>query len=113
MWYLTEELVTLSLFSDSISVEQKRKIVEVLMSYKASLPSKSLKRCGLGFGKPTLPQLPYDTLDDISSFAGEESWRLFPILNLDTDFLEKPVAEWNLLPSYVRDKKKLLIAYLW
>ena len=88
-WYLTEELVPLSLF---VSVEEKRKIVEVLLSNKPSLPSKSLKRHGLGFGKPTSLQITFRMIYLLLPDKRAGVF-FFQILNLNTDFLEKPVTE--------------------
>ena len=58
-----------------------------------------------GFGKPNLPEIPDNDDHNISDFAGEDSWSFFKILKLDTEFLGKPIEDWEDDQGYVAGKE--------
>ena len=101
LWYLTEELVPLCLFSEDVTEEDKATIAKELLQLPKDSP---LKRCGEGFGKPILPSIDSDVRDMISLF-GPDSWIFFNLLKLDHTFLADPPREWNTLDSYARSKE--------
>ena len=102
-WYLTEELVCFCLFSDTISVEKKTKIVTKLKSFdKVDMFT---KRHGYKFGKPILPDI---EINELSSFVGESSWYLFELLDIDTEFMNFPTEQWESLPAYIDAKEKIM-----
>ena len=94
LWYLTEELILLALFSSSLSSAEKEELVKELKNY---LPGERCEgRFGTAFGKPQFPALPSDIAEaSLKSFAGKDSWCFFRILKLDSSFLSLPVESWN------------------
>ena len=71
MWYLTEEMVPLSLFDDHVAKEDKMAIAETLLKTEESSTCIPKKR--KGNGKPFFPPL----VNQDTSFAGltgEDSW---------------------------------------
>ena len=94
MWYLSEELVPLALFSTGLSASQKNEIVKKLKNHKTD-SAKFRKRTGAGFGKPFFPKdvLQSTTLADL---VGPDSWGFFQTLKMDTTFLDEHSAgEWS------------------
>ena len=75
MWYLSEELTPLSLFSHNIDISQKKKMVEKLHQY-AGLKGET-KRYGTGYGKPFFPNVPDQINNDLSIYIGKDSWIFF------------------------------------
>ena len=53
LWYLVEEIMPLSLFSDAVTNKEKEEIVEKLKSYEDA--SSFCSRQGTGFGRPNFP----------------------------------------------------------
>jgi len=86
LWYLTQELLPLALFSN-LEEQQKHTIVEVLNQHQNN-------RRGTGLGKPCFPTLPTEVTVDLAKFAVQDSYLYFHILRLDTAFLHIPVAKW-------------------
>ena len=99
LWYLTEELVPLALFSEEVNNEEKQAMVIKLLEYKEG---KFKKRFGSGFGKPCFPTLEGKDLKTISlkDFVGQDSWQFFRILKIDTSFLYQPAERWGNYPLY-------------
>ena len=87
-WYLTEELILLSLFSEQVTLEEKEKIVKKLKSFEKINEFKN--RHGSGFGKPVLPEVSKDNLN-LEAFMGASSWFFFTLLGIDSNFLDLPV----------------------
>ena len=56
IWYLTQELIPLSLFCRSVAVEAKQQIVDKLQQFEVT----DVHSCmtGTGYGKPKFPALP-------------------------------------------------------
>ena len=84
MWYLTEELVVLSIFSNKIDSDTKSHIAAKLVS--------SQKPDSFDLGKPNIPQLEPKT--NLSDLIGPLSWTLFEVLNLETEFLTVSPYKW-------------------
>lgn len=97
MWYLTEELVPLSLFS-KMKDEVKEKIRIKLLTYEKL--TAAMKRKGTEYGKPQFPPIPTSPDQDLTNFIGQDSWMFFHILKLDTSFLELPAKDWANDPAY-------------
>ena len=91
MWFLTEELVVLSLADDGTSDDTKSRIVARMLAAgqpRVFRPGKPVMKANLLRGRqPEVPQL-YD-------FAGKRSWLLFHLLELDVAWLHMPVAQWE------------------
>lgn len=102
-WYLSQELVPLSLFCRSVPIEDKKKMATKLLSIARR--GNETSRTGEGFGRPLLPIIPPSVIDvDLSSFIGADSWLFFDITSISPAFLHKPVEEWTNDPSWVRGK---------
>ena len=103
LWYLTEELVCLALFSSSVDNSIKQKMVAKLLSFPFTTLCKS--REGNGFGKPRFPALPDEPEHvDLSDFIGEDSWSFFKILCIREGFLQLPVSQWSSNSDWLRGK---------
>ena len=92
-WYLTEELVPLALFSNTINVDIKEKMVTKML--KLGEGGLCTKRHGTGFGKPTFPMMPTKVTEDLSRYVGIDSWSFFKIMKIKTDFLCKSLTDWE------------------
>jgi len=88
LWYLGADLVGLSLFSERISMEEKKKIAE------ETRKEKDLDR--IRFNKAA-DQLINSSLPSLTSSA---SVRALTLLNIDISFLSLPVDEWEANPAY-------------
>ena len=91
LWYLTEELVILSLFDDRLETGLRQKMADKLLSYTRprTFPP----------GKPKFPVIDLNTIDNpkqLLDFIGPKSWLLFNLLNLKEerlDWLQAPVSD--------------------
>ena len=101
MWYLTEELVPLSLFSHSLSDEEKDLVSKKILQSQSS--DSCVQRTGSNFGKPIFPDVPQVTCD-LSEFAGKDSWAFFRILDISPNFLNTPAASWPSNEEYAVGK---------
>ena len=91
LWYLTQELVVLSLFSNKVDSDTKSHIAAKLVSTE--------KLESFDLGKPDFPQLdPKTVLPDL---IGPLSWTLFEVLNVETEFLTVSPDKWMDYPGYV------------
>jgi hypothetical protein len=100
LWYLTEEMVPLALFSSKVPPEQRRALADKLLAIKPTTERVApLNRFGTGFGKPVFPSTvtPSTTLADL---AGPDSWFTFHILELNPEFLNEDVSDWPQHAAY-------------
>ena len=100
LWYLTEEMVPLALFSGIVPNTQKQAIAVKLLAVKPAeeviTPS---NRFGSGYGKPTFP----DKITQSTSLAdlvGPNSWFTMRILQIDDQFLTERVENWAMCDTY-------------
>jgi len=105
-WYLTDELVLLSLFSDRLPSNEKTDIVKKLLQLEKV--ESFHNRQGSGFGKPVLPRVSSDST--LASFVTECSWNFFQLLGIKTDFLTCPIETWQFHPSF--QSAKIIISNL-
>ena len=100
LWYLTEEMVPLALFSSKVPTEQRRTLADKLLAVKPATERVTpLNRFGTGFGKPVFP--PAITLSTaLADLVGPDSWFTFHILQLNPEFLTADVADWPQLAAY-------------
>lgn len=100
LWYLTAEMVPLSLFSDHVPAEERRSLADKMLAVR---PDKEItvpkERFGSGFGKPKFPSVvtPSTTLADLVS---ADSWYTVKLLNLNLDFATFDVKDWSQCQSY-------------
>ncbi|KAG0710101.1 hypothetical protein GWK47_023501 [Chionoecetes opilio] len=87
LWYLGADLVGLSLFSERISMEEKKKM---------------LKRRGRKGPRPNPFNKAADQLinSSLPSLTSSASVRALTLLNIDISFLSLPVDEWEANPAY-------------
>jgi hypothetical protein len=90
LWYLSEELTPLGLFSDLLPVETKKKMA-------GKLKEMSKKEGRMSRKYTAKEDLSNSTLD---YFIGPASHLFFEILHLDTSFLDEDVETWKDLPSF-------------
>lgn len=93
LWYLGEELVGLSLFSNNVPAETKVSMVQAL---KKQTTQKQLKRLDA-----KTKDIHLKSLED---FVTAKSLTLFNSMQLDTSFLEVDPSEWKGLDSYKKSR---------
>ena len=91
MWYLTQELVPLCLFSKSIHQSEKLEVAKAIL--KAENCDLCKNREGAGYGKPVFPKI--ENLNSLAGCAGADSWPFFRILKINPSFLEQPLERWE------------------
>ena len=94
-WYLTEDLISFSLFNDGIPVEERTLLAAKIR--REAAPG------DLEIQKPTLPTITKDS--QLLDFAGGRSRLLFELLELSTDFLQHD--DWHLSDDYKTCKTAL------
>jgi len=110
LWYLTEEMVPLALWSNKVPAEARRALANGLLAIK---PDDNLStpqnRFGTGFGKPRFPETITlsTTLADLVGKLGTDSWFTFHILQLDPQFMVEDVADWSNSASYQSSLRNL------
>lgn len=99
LWYLSDELVVLSLFSNKVSINDKADMVAKLTQ---------------NVGGRTCNSIKYTTeIDDIQNiqlhhFISARSFFLFELLELNAEFLNENPADWNEMNSFKLAKQKVL-----
>ena len=89
LWYLSEELVTLSLFSKKIDNAVKNKCRKAMLNHYEETP-------GIITGKLITPLLSNSRSTLIYNLFGKESWRLLRLCGVEgKSFLEHPVSSWD------------------
>ncbi|KAL5255704.1 hypothetical protein ACHWQZ_G011060 [Mnemiopsis leidyi] len=94
-WYLTEELIPLSLFDKEQPLEKR-----TLLATKIGL---LITPGGTEICKPTLPII--SPKSELADFVGERSTTLFDLLSTPVDFLLKP--NWHLQPEKISVKTSI------
>lgn len=94
LWYLSEELVVLSLFSKKIDEAQKNRCRKaMLIHYTENL--------GPVKGKLITPVISNLKSIEISNLFGKESWRLLRLCGIEgKSFLDKPASSWENCSDY-------------
>ena len=100
LWYLSEELVPLSLCDRGTPDPEKEAIVRVML--EAGRPQQF---------PPQKPIMKKHLLDNhrrdvvkLHEFAGERSWLIFELLNINADWMQLPPSSWAGSQSFVRFK---------
>lgn len=94
LWYLSDELVGLAIFSDTVAVEEKDKIVAGL----TVCPSDRRVR-----GNPAT----LSSHTSLGDFASTRTANLFVKLNIENSFLATSAADWEEDDTYQRGKRKI------
>lgn len=99
-WYLTEELVPLTLFSSQVNNSTKEDMRKALLCQEGT---EVTKRVGLnhgGYGKPHLPPVP-DSSTALVDLIGPDSSRFFTIIGLPYQFIHTSASEWADHEDYI------------
>ena len=95
LWYLSERLVPLAIFSDYVLPADKKKMKEALLKYQ-------------GPAENTVQEMPHPNKLEtkfLENFIGNDSWTLFNHLGIDSSFIHLSVSDWNTSSSYLHGKK--------
>ena len=107
LWYLTEEMIPLALFSEIVPNTEKQSIAVKLLAVKpAEEVISPSNRIGTSFGKPTFP----DNIMQSTSLAdlvGPNSWFMMRILQIDHQFLKEGVENWAMCAAYQTSKSNI------
>ena len=93
-WYLTEDLVPLAVFVESLSLETRNNIAKKISQLPSVLPD---------IGKPTLPALAKES--SLIDFVGPRSTLLFSLLEVPHSFLD--AEDWISTSSYSKARSLL------
>lgn len=92
-WYLTEDLIPLSLFNEKIHLETRTELANEIHNHKSD--------ANLPIHKPNLPTI--QATSELVDFVGPRSKILFELLKVPMDFLGE--TDWNLTPEYTAVRK--------
>ena len=95
LWYLSEDLIGLALFSDSVCSSEKKSLVAALKKPKNQLDLRRVDPKTIGsFHAMTL-----------SDYATEHSTNLFTALRIDSSCLDGDLSMWPDCPAYMKAKE--------
>lgn len=97
LWYLSEDLVALALFSDHLLVEEKLSLIKAM---KLPEKKKDLRR----LDGTKIKTFMNKTLSD---FASSRSYNLFSALKVTCDFLDTNPQTWDSRADYMHAKEKV------
>ena len=104
LWYLTEELVILALFNESLSHFTRSRLAQTLFN--------TPRPTSFAIGKPNFARIAENMPTFLHDFIGPRSWLFFSLLKLNNpqDWLQLPPQYWNLMTDYrfARDFAKRL-----
>lgn len=95
MWYLTEELSPLSIFSNKISDQEKSLIAKQIIKCKSEYIAEQ------SMGQPTFPTVTVNT--KLKDLIGPKSWLLFSLFK-DVSWLKTSAKNWNKDKKYTEMK---------
>ena len=88
MWYLSEELVPFALCDDGVEPETKEAIAAAMII--AGRPQ------DIGYQKPEMKTVILDQPQvHLEDFVGEQSWLLFQLLAVNTDWMQTASIHWT------------------
>ena len=109
LWYLTEEMIPLSLFSEIVPAQERQALAHRLLELK---PDQAVitpcNQHSTDFGKPRFPEnvSQNTTLADV---AGKNSWFTMNILQIDDQFLtDNNVDAWLQSQAYQSSLRNIL-----
>ncbi|GBM55814.1 hypothetical protein AVEN_75038-1 [Araneus ventricosus] len=92
LWHLTKECAVISLFSNRLSSSERQLIAQTLLRIPPPKEFASKR------GHPTFPIFNHST--KLSSLIGPKFWFLFHTMGIGTDWLGKPLSEWDNDPNH-------------
>ena len=100
LWYLTQEMIPLALFSEMVPKAERQALASRLLEVK---PDEELaspcNRFGSGFGKPKFPENISESTS-LADLAGSDSWFTLNLLCVNEQFFAENVEDWPLSPAY-------------
>ena len=93
LWYLSERLVVLSLFSDKVSNEDKNKMAKKMIKC-----SQNFKKIENPLREQRMPQITLNT--NISDLVGPDSWTIFNGIGVFPEFLRNTSCHWSTDQNY-------------
>ena len=108
LWYLMEEIIPLSLFSEIVPAQERQALARRLLELK---PDQNVitpcNQYGTGSGKSRFPEnvSQNTTLADL---AGKDSWFTMNILQIDNQFLTDDVDTWSQSQAYQSSLRNIL-----
>lgn len=96
LWYLSDELITLALFSDKVSNDEKSAIAIILTEGESTRTTNSIRYTDIFVDIQAM---------ELRDFVSERSFFLLNILEINTEFLSMDPSEWNDNESYKKAKK--------
>jgi len=96
LWYISEDLIGLALFSDQVSVEEKATMVSALQKPKNETDVRRVD-------PKAVPCFQSVTLSD---FVTKRSTNLFAALQMNTDFLASHPSQWPQCLLFCDSKEK-------
>ena len=97
LWYLTEDLIALALFSDKVCDHEKAAMVDAL---RKPVMEQDVRRVDA----KTITAFRTKTLSD---FVTERSWNLFTVMRIDPAFLAGDPSTWLECQDYISAKQKI------
>ena len=96
LWYLAEETVVLSLWSNNVPTEVKDSIAEEIFE-KAGFDNK------ISFGHPTFPELTPNM--ELANLVGKYSSAVFRVYGIEHDLLKADATEWEKSTEFLNGKQ--------
>lgn len=100
LWYVSPRNVALAFFDDNIPNSEREGMRDVFVS-KAMRKTKRGKRPAVLCKAANV-----DQTFTIASFITQDTKEFFEIMQIDTNFLETPVEDWNTDENYINGKKR-------
>lgn len=92
LWYLSEELVGLSVFDASLSLEEREKIVQSIKTRQ-------------GDDEPAKKRIITEPNVTIEQLATTNTMDFFRVLGIETDFFEQPAQCWSSYDEYKKGEE--------
>ena len=96
LWYLAEETVVLSLWSNNVPTEVKDSIAEEILN-KADIDNK------ISLGHPTFPELTPNM--ELANLVGKNSSAVFRVYGIEHDWLKVDATEWEKSTEFLKGKQ--------
>ena len=96
LWYLAEETVVLSLWSNNVPTEVKDSIAEEILN-KPDFDNK------ISLGHPTFPKLTPNM--ELANLVGKNSSAVFRVCGIEHDWLKVNATEWEKSTEFFKGKQ--------
>lgn len=103
LYYLSEELVVLCLFSDKLSSNEKNQFASALLRLNEDIPERNLRLNHIKYNENVSDWRNKQLID----FVGPRSLFLFQTLEISQEFLVDDANDWSTNASYLNAKSKI------